>query len=375
MSSIFNERMIKSENNNKNPIQKLYHLYLSGLSVSDFELLVKREAPGIYQFYKEQIQPPDPSLNKFLRALIFIKDLFIVFLLKLTPVRRLVYTGALFFFFWGLMYDSGHYLFLGFLTLNFLLAFELADKLSVKDELEVAKKIQNGLMPDAPPILSAFDVSCFIAAAREVGGDYYDFIKVNSNGNYLFVIGDISGKGMAAALNMIQVRTLIHVLSSKEEEMAVLLKDLNSELCRIFKRDYFFTANVALIGEDNTIAICRAGHLPVIHYRYSDKSVCIHKPKGIGLGLSNGNIFSDTLEVTEVKPERGDILLFYTDGVNECMDETGEMFGDERLKIVLKKYAHLPVDKIREAIVEHIFDFSSEVPQHDDITFTLFKVR
>lgn len=367
--------MAQKENKYRNPIQKLYQLYLSGLSVNDFELLVKREAPGIYQFYKEQITPPDPSTNKFMRALIFVKDLFIVFLLKLTPVRRLVYTGALFFFFWGLLYDDGQFLLLGFVVMNLLLAFELADKLSVKDELEVAKKIQTGLMPDAPPMLDAFDVSCFIAAAREVGGDYYDFIKGKTNGSYLFVIGDISGKGMAAALNMIQVRTLIHVLSSKEEEMAPLLKDLNIELYRIFKRDDFFTANVAKISEGNTISLCRAGHLPVMHYRYSDKSVCVHKPKGIGLGLTNTNVFSDTLEVTEITPERGDVLLFYTDGVNECMDETGEMFGDERLQILLKKYAHFHVDKLKDVITEHIYDFSSETAQHDDITFAIFKVR
>ncbi len=359
----------------ESPLSKLYRLYLSGLSIYDFERLVKKEVPGIYQYYREQITPPEPDTGKFKRSLLFLKDLFIVFLNKLTPVRRIVYSVSLFFFIWGYFVGSYFYLVLAFIITNLLLAFELADKLSMRDELEVAKKIQQDLMPPCPPEIESYEIASYISAAREVGGDYFDFIKYGENGRHLFVIGDISGKGMAAALNMIQVRTLIHVLASGAEDMHRLLDGLNKELYRVFKREYFFTANVAVFNQTGKLSFCRAGHLPVIHYSAKDKETKVYKPRGMGLGLTATPIFAETLEVQEIETASGDVLLFYTDGVSECMNENGEFFGDERIIRIVHHNAHRPVEQIKRDITYRLADFAGETDQHDDITFVIFKVK
>lgn len=367
--------MSEKRTEKESPLSKLYRLYLSGLSINDFERLVKKEVPGIYQYYREQITPPEPGADKLKRSLHFVKDLFIVFLNKLTPVRRIVYSVSLFFFLWGYFIESYFYLVLGFIITNLLLAFELADKLSMRDELEVAKKIQHDLMPPCPPEIDAFEIASYISAAREVGGDYYDFIKADEQNGHLFVIGDISGKGMAAALNMIQVRTLIHVLSSAEKDMRCLLSRLNNELYRVFKREYFFTANVAVIGQNNKISFCRAGHLPIIHYDAKENITKVYKPRGMGLGLTGSALFADTLEVQEIETSPGDVLLFYTDGISECMNEYGEFFGDERLHKIIHHNAHRPAEQIKRDITYRLADFAGETDQHDDITFVIFKVK
>lgn len=367
--------MSENRTEKESPLSKLYRLYLSGLSITDFERLVKKEVPGIYQYYREQITPPEPGTDKFKRSLLFVRDLFIVFLNKLTPVRRIVYSVSLFFFMWGYFVNSYFYMVLGFIITNLLLAFELADKLSMRDELEVAKKIQQDLMPPCPPEIASYEISSYISAAREVGGDYYDFIKTDGQGGHLFVIGDISGKGMAAALNMIQVRTLIHVLTRSQMDMRSLLDELNKELYRVFRREYFFTANVAVFNHDGRLSLCRAGHLPVIHYSAKEKETKIYKPRGMGLGLTSSALFAETLEVQEIEPGSGDVLLFYTDGVSECMNEHGEFFGDERLHRIVHHNAHRPADHIKRDITYRLADFAGDTDQHDDITFVIFKVK
>lgn len=367
--------MSEKRTEKESPLSKLYRLYLSGLSLNDFDRLVKKEVPGMYQYYREQITPPEPGTDKFKRSLLFIKDFFIVFLNKLTPVRRIVYSVSLFFFLWGYFIESYFYLVLGFIITNILLAFELADKLSMRDELDVAKKIQQDLMPACAPEINGFEISSHISPAREVGGDYFDFIRTEETGGHLFVIGDISGKGMAAALNMIQVRTLIHVLAAgRDGNLHLLLQELNKELCRVLRREYFFTANAAYIDNRNNISFCRAGHMPVIHYLAESKEIRVYKPRGLGLGLTGSSLFSETLEVQEITTAPGDVLLFYTDGVNECMNEHGEFFGDERLLRIILHNAHRPAEQIKRDIAYRLADFAGDTDQHDDITFVIFKV-
>jgi sigma-B regulation protein RsbU (phosphoserine phosphatase) len=367
--------MSEKRTEKESPLSKLYRLYLSGLNINDFERLVKKEVPGIYQYYREQITPPEPGTDKLKRSFLFLKDFFIVFLNKLTPVRRIVYSVSLFLFIWGYFIGSYFYLVLGFIITNLLLAFELADKLSMRDELEVAKKIQQDLMPPSPPQIERFEIASYISPAREVGGDYYDFIRRGENGQHLFVIGDISGKGMAAALNMIQVRTLIHVLASAKDDMPRLLENLNRELYRVFRREYFFTANVAAFTRDNRLSFCRAGHLPVIYYSAKNKETKVYKPRGLGLGLTGTSLFAETLEVVNIETAEGDVLLFYTDGVSECMNEHGEFFGDERLHKIIHHNAHRPAEQIKRDITYRLADFAGETDQHDDVTFVVFKVR
>jgi serine phosphatase RsbU (regulator of sigma subunit) len=356
--------------------KSIYHLYTNDLSYSEFERLIKREAPEIYSFYSAEVKPLDLSKNKVSRTFTFLKNIFIVFLLKLNPARRLIYSIALFIFFYGYLYGLWGWSVLAFLALNGLLAFELADKLSAKDELDVARKIQSNLMPKAPPTFERYDVACYTEPAREVGGDYFDFITLDKEEeNCLVIVGDISGKGMAAALYMVQVQAILHHLINFNSEIKQILIQLNKNLYRILKREFFFTSGVVNISKSDELTICRAGHMPFIYYCSEAKKCSQLIPQGIGLGLTDKAIFSDSLKVDKLKMKSGDILLVFTDGVTETMNMLKQQFGDARLLSIIESNAHKSATEIEAAILRAINQFKRDASPHDDLTFVILKAR
>jgi len=134
-----------------NPIKRIFDLYTSDLSFEEIEKTIKRDSAEVYEFFKNDIPKDNQPRNKFVRALIFIRSLFNAFLMRLSPARRIFYLAALLIFALGFFQEQNSYIIFGFIILNLLLAFELADKLLTKDELEVARKIQSDLMPTTPP--------------------------------------------------------------------------------------------------------------------------------------------------------------------------------------------------------------------------------
>ncbi len=142
--------------------------------------------------------------------------------------------------------------------------------MTAKDELEVAREIQMGLMPKEAPTDLGYDIACFSEAARDVGGDYYDFIQPQQlPGTTFLVIGDVSGKGMGAALRMVQVQAILHNLSEQYTHPKEILLALNQNLRSILKVGSFFTVSMAGFNSDNVLHLCRAGHMPLIHYQKS----------------------------------------------------------------------------------------------------------
>jgi len=178
-----------------NPIKRIFELYTSDLDFAQVERLIKRDAAEVYEYFSTDIPRPDKSKSKIVRFFIFVRSLFNAFLLKLTPARRLFYFLALLIFILGMIGQNNLYLVISFLLLNLLIAFELADKLISKSELELAQKIQSSLIPKPPFNDDAYEISSMYISAREVGGDYYDVIDLKGEGRKLIVIGDISGKG------------------------------------------------------------------------------------------------------------------------------------------------------------------------------------
>jgi sigma-B regulation protein RsbU (phosphoserine phosphatase) len=353
---------------------RLYDFYTSDLSYKEIEKLIKRDIPELYNFYvrKMKNEPGDQrSPRKFFK---FLRALFVEFLQQLTPVRRLLYTISIILFFYGFMSEAPHLIFLGFLLLNLLLAFELADKLVAKDELAIAREVQIGLMPKEPPINKFYDISCYSEAAREVGGDYFDFITNETSPETLYtVIGDISGKGMAAALHMAQVQAVLHNLIGYNNSPKEILTLLNDNFIKIFKKGSFFTTTLACITQDGSIVFSRAGHTPLLHYSMKQHQCCNIIPKGMGIGLSNNHVFENSLEEIKIRPESGDILVFYTDGVVEAMNEFMQEYGEGMLKNVIINNAGQSAKRIQELILENISYFIGPSPAHDDLTFIVMK--
>jgi serine phosphatase RsbU (regulator of sigma subunit) len=354
-------------------IQNFYRYYTQDISYKDLQQLFKKDAPEVYEFYVNRMKKHRGN-NSLSGRLIFIRDLFIEFLMQLSPARRLVYTIAFILFILAYFNGNWQWAWLSFVSINLLIAFELADKITAKDELSVARDIQTALMPKAPPVHNHFDICGFSESAREVGGDYYDFItKENDPGNLFLVIGDISGKGMAAAILMVQVRAILHNSISHHTTPKSVFTSLNRNLKQIINPGSFFTSIIGNINPDNTITLCRAGHLPVIYYSRRDNTCTNIIPAGVGIGIGNHSLFENTLEEITLSPEPGDILCFYTDGVIESRNEYLQEFGEERLNKIILNNAHKPAHLIKDAVIDSVNFFEHNASRHDDMTVIIVK--
>jgi serine phosphatase RsbU (regulator of sigma subunit) len=355
-------------------LNRLYDFYTSDLNYKEIEKLIKRDIPELYNFYTKKMKDstgPERTPRKFIK---FIRALFIEFLQQLTPVRRLLYTVGLVFFLYGFLSEQYHLSFFGFILVNLLLAFELADKLVAKDELAVARDVQIGLMPKEAPKNKFYDISCYSEAAREVGGDYFDFITNDTSPDIMYtVIGDISGKGMGAALHMAQVQAVLHNLIGYNNSPKEILVLLNDNFIKIFKKGSFFTTILACITQDGSILFSRAGHTPLIHYRKLENKCVNIIPRGMGIGLSHNSIFENSLEEIKIHPESGDVLVFYTDGIVEAMNDYMQEFGETNLMTIILRNADSPAKRIQELILENVSAFIGSSPVHDDLTLIVMK--
>ena len=360
----------------QNPIKRIFDLYTSDLSYQEIERLVKRDAAEVYEFFARDIPKADANQNKFTRTLIFLRSLFNAFLLKLTPARRAFYIVSLIFAFFGIINNLDGYIIASFLIINALLAFELADKLTSKNEIDLARKIQNELMPKNPPENSLFEIAAFYESAKEVGGDYFDVIPYGQNKDeFIIVIGDISGKGIAAALYMVRVQAIVHSLVKTTSDPKEIIINLKKTFSEKLLPEYFLTMIIASISKDGAVTMCKAGHPPVIHYKKDTNELNTINIKGMGIGLNDRGLFEKTIEEKTIKPNQGDILLFYTDGITEAMNEFKAEYGEERLKRVLEENATLSANEIKQKILQSVYLFRGSTLQFDDITLVVLKAK
>lgn len=362
------------KNNKWKTLRRFVDLYKSDLSLGEIERLVKRDVPGVYEFYTQKMEKPDQKHNRLVRAVTFTRNFFMAFLLRLTAARRLFYSIALILFIYGLFTGLNQWVILSFIVLNILLALEVADKLIAKDELEVAREIQMGLMPKSAPANFKYDLACFSEPAREVGGDYYDFIqsKVGGDGTYL-IVGDVSGKGMAAALYMVRIQALLQIIMEKQASPRDILISLNKNVRKILRHDYFISMAITNIDKDGGFRFCRAGHMPLIHYSSRSKKCQSLEPKGIAVGLENNGQFDEAIEEMAIIPGKDDVLVYFTDGVTETMNAGKHEYGEEALMKAICDNAHQSAEKIKTAILEDIARFRGTTAPHDDLTLVIVK--
>lgn len=358
-------------NNYGNPIKRIYDLYTSDLSYQEIERLIKKEAGEVYEFFANDIPKPDQHKNRFVRALIFIRSLFNAFVLKLTPGRRIFYIASLLFFVVGYSSPSFNYMLLAFLIINLLLAFELADKLSAKGELDVARKIQSDLIPKHSATVFNYEIATYYEPAREVGGDYFDVIEQNEK--FYITVGDISGKGMAAALYMVRVQSILHQLLNCLSDVKEIIIDLKKYFSKNLRREFFLTMSLASIEKDGSIKIVRAGHLPALWFKSDKKEFEILNTTGLGIGLNDKGVFEKTLEIAEIKPQKDDIVFIYSDGVTEAMNVMMDQFGEDNVKRIILNNADKNADEIKNALLRAITTFRDTAHQNDDITFIILK--
>lgn len=354
-----------------NRIKDTFKTITDGLDFKEVQNLLNKEMPEVYSFYVNRMEESEIKGKTLGSKIRFGRKLFKRFLLELSPARRIMYIISLLIFLQAILASSLGWGLVGFLLLNLLIALELADKITSNEELSVARDIQNSLLPTSPPIYINYDISCYSETAKSVGGDYFDFILKENN--LLLAIGDISGKGMAAAIHMVQVQALFRNILAMHNSPKDVLSLLNENLINLFRPGTFFTINLALIKPDGSVNLCRAGHQPVIYYCRKEEKCINIKPKGIGIGLSKNGLFDNSLEEIIIEPEQGDVLVFFTDGITEAMNNYLMEYGEDRLMAVVKDNAYKSADGMKSAIIGSIKRFTAETPVYDDITLIILK--
>jgi len=258
---------------------------------------------------------------------------------------------------------------------------QAAEKKRLEEELRIAHEIQMSLLPQGPLTMAGLSVTALCVPAREVGGDYYDFLPLGDH-RVGVLIADVSGKGTSAALYMAELKGLVLSLSEIHTSPRDLLIAANRIIANHLDARSFITMTYAVIDmRARTMTYARAGHTPLIYVPGScdtpgPRQVKILAPDGmvVGLKLDNGEMFERLLREETIPLRPGDLYLFFTDGISEAMNARDDCFGESRLGQLVEAHAHLPSDELRERVLREIAAFVGDAPQHDDMTMILLKV-
>jgi len=247
-----------------------------------------------------------------------------------------------------------------------------SEKIKIERDLDLAKKIQQGLLPKCIPNLRGLDICGEMIPAMQVGGDYYDLIPLSDT--KLFVaVGDVSGKGLSASLYMTKLQTMVQISTQISTSPKEILIEINKRLYDSMERSWFITMTLALFDtETKTVKFCRAGHMPLL--TANNGTVESIRTEGIGLGLEKGEVFEKTLQEVELKTKSNQIFAFFSDGITEAMNEKDEMFGEEKLNEILKDKSHNRSTEVMDKVWSEVKLFRGSTPVNDDMTMVIVKV-
>lgn len=345
--------------------------------IDEIHTLVRQDTKKAYSFYQQAGEADEPTVPEqgIGRYATHARALFLSFLRKLSPARRVSYLGAVLAFVWGFVQNDWTGALVGFLILNFLLALELAEKLLTKDELEIARAIQFSLYPVTNPTLKHLDVASYFEPAQDVGGDYYDY-ALEGNRRFTVILGDVSGKGIPAALYAMKLQALFEVLGKGSLGPKQMLVEMNDVIAERIEKNYFITAVVGVVDlQKRGLILARAGHNHPLHYSSRTGETAWLKPEGVGIGMKKGPGFGGLLEETKLDLAPGDVLLFYTDGVSEAMNASSEPYGYDKMARVLASSAHLSANDIKERLLGSVDEFRQGTPFADDATLVVTKFK
>ncbi len=244
-----------------------------------------------------------------------------------------------------------------------------------KEELKIAKRVQDSLIPTILATNEDLQISAFSKPAAEVGGDYFDTFKMDKD-RIAIIVGDVSGKGTSAAFHMSQMKGVFQSLVQLNLSAKEFIIKANNALSSCLDRTSFITTTYFIIDSKKRIfEFSRAGHCPTLYYSAKEKKVKYLEDNGLGLGILRDDQFDSFVEVNEIKYQQGDILFLYTDGITEAKNSQNEEYGYERLKQFLNKNAFYSADYIKDEILKTIHDFCGSSNLEDDITTLIVKVK
>ncbi len=246
------------------------------------------------------------------------------------------------------------------------LAAELVNK-----ELEVATEIQARFFPQQTPNLEGYEVAGCSIPAKDVGGDYYDFIPNPEPGQHGFVVADVTGKGVPASLLMATMRATLRAnIQNNPNDIVQALRQVNGDIYRDSPVDKFITSIYCNLDyESHELSYVNSGHNPPYIVRAKDNRIEELDQGGLMLGIMEEiDLPKATLSI-----DKGDILMLFSDGVTEATNPSGELFSEERFEQWLLDHNQLSAEEMKDALLKTLRDYADGSPQSDDITFIIVK--
>ncbi len=258
---------------------------------------------------------------------------------------------------------------------NLRLVAESLQNERYKEELKIASSVQESLIPKTFPSDSWFEISTHALAAKEVGGDFYDFLQL-SESRIAIIIGDVSGKGISAAFHMAQMKGIFHGLMQQDMPPSEFMKQANSALSRCLEKTSFITSALYIIDyRMKGFMFARAGHCHTLYYNSMTDDTFYFQTDGLGLGIIRDKSYNNHVKEMYYDYNPGDVMVIYTDGIVEARNAANEEYGEDRLKYMLTQTYHLEAEDIKCAIINDLEDFTGPGNLYDDQTLLVIKFK
>lgn len=371
---------LKNETSSFNT-KAFYKEYVEGMDSRQLGKQFQSDSERLKKLYKDALSQRIPQHTKAEDVPFTQKSLSLISALtkRLNPIRRLVFGISIIAFFSHYLFSmaglSGFVLHPALLPISFIgilliLLIELLEKSDFQKELDFARDIQLSLLPASMEHAPQMEIYSFAATAHEVGGDYVDIIKTEK-GTYV-IIADVSGKGMSAALYMVRIQALVHLIINKlHPSPKDLFLELNDYIKSNKKDKTFITACAAYFPHNEEyFTLARAGHNnPIVYNKEHDATFKINTD-GFALGMTTTSNLRKNLVEKRFQFSEGDSLLLYTDGLVEARNTQNEEYGYERLDGLFSIYGSLRAKTITQKIQTSVEVFMGDENPADDITFT-----
>ena len=373
--------------------RQFWDTYTKDLTADDFQRLFTRDAREAYDYFARGIDPKTFSGLPWHRRLFMqCRLFFIAFTSRLSPARRLLFGIALFCAMFGLVEllegfgitrlplipflgipgplwpDGTFWLFTGFVLVNLLVLLEVADRLTLKHDLEIAREIQLAMLPQDTFFGGSIEVAGRTRPANTVGGDLYDILRLDDD-RVMVVLGDVSGKGSPAALLMALLLAMLRTLAPDDLPPPKLVECLNRLVYEQAPGTRFITLFLAIIDlQTGSFTYVNAGQTPPL-LRRQDGSVEKLATGGIALGMFDAS----TYEQSETHLAPGDLLVAYSDGITEAENQAGQPFDEDGLEQAVHTYASLPAPDLARRLFTVVEQHAGNVKLADDLTVVVVK--
>jgi serine phosphatase RsbU (regulator of sigma subunit) len=374
-------------------IEEWWRTYIRDLKAEDLQRLFTRDTREAYEFFARHIDPKQfEGLPWHQRAAVRLRLFFTAFTMKLSPARRVVYAASLIFAVGGFItlvrwraaevHVSGVdfvvpgvalpngivSLLIAFALVNLLVLLEVADRLSLKNDLEIAREIQKAMLPPGRFRAPGADVAGLSRPANTVGGDFYEILPLG-DGRLVAAVGDVAGKGSPAALLMALLLAMMRTLVDERLPPAALLERLNIQVCRQAPGNRFITLFYSVFDmTTGELTYVNAGHTTPLLLA-SDGSVTRLHHGGVALGMFEASTF----ETGRVTLGPNDLLAIYSDGITEAESPAGVSFDERGLEEILLTERGNNVAAIGSAVVRAVERHTSDVRFADDLTLLLLR--